>query len=60
MGGQFLGSGGVRTRRTHRAVYDRLYRLYRELHDSFGGLNRSADLSRVMKALIEIKYAQRS
>lgn len=44
----------------NRIVYDRLYALYRELYDSFGGLDRSADLSRVMKDLIEIKYAQRS
>ncbi len=44
----------------NRTVYDRLYALYRELHDSFGGLTRSADLSRVMKTLIEIKYAQRA
>jgi len=44
----------------NRTVYDRLYGLYRELHDSFGGLTRSADLSRVMKTLIEIKYAQRA
>ena len=29
-------------------------------HDSFGGLTKSADLSRVMKTLIEIKYAQRA
>jgi L-ribulokinase len=41
------------------AVYDRLYALYRNLHDSFGGLTRSADLSHVMKSLLEIKYAQR-
>ncbi len=41
-------------------VYDQLYALYRELHDAFGGLNRSADLSRLMKTLIEIKYAQRA
>jgi L-ribulokinase len=41
-------------------VYDKLYALYRELYDSFGGLNRSADLARVMKDLIEIKYAQRA
>jgi L-ribulokinase len=40
-------------------VYDQLYALYRELHDSFGGLNTSADLSQVMKALLDIKYAQR-
>jgi L-ribulokinase len=43
----------------HRAVYDQLYALYRELHDSFGGLTKSADLSQVMKSLLDIKYAQR-
>ena len=35
------------------------YALYRDLHDSFGGLNKSADMSKLMKRLIEIKYAQR-
>ncbi len=40
-----------------RKVYDRLYRLYRQTHDAFGGLNKSADLSRVMKDLLEIKEA---
>jgi L-ribulokinase len=44
----------------HRAVYDQLYALYRELHDSFGGLTKSADLSQVMKRLLDIKYAQRA
>jgi L-ribulokinase len=39
----------------HQKIYDRLYRLYRQLHDAFGGLNKSADLSRVMKELLEIK-----
>jgi len=43
-----------------RAVYDQLYALYRELHDSFGGLTKSADLSNVMKTLLDIKYAQRA
>jgi L-ribulokinase len=43
----------------NRKVYDQLYALYRELHDSFGGLTRSVDLSRVMKTLLEIKDAQR-
>jgi L-ribulokinase len=38
-----------------RAVYDRLYRLYRTIHDVFGGVTKSADLSRVMKELLEIK-----
>ncbi len=36
-------------------TYDRLYSLYRQLHDSFGGLNRSADHSRVMKDLLALK-----
>ena len=45
---------------TNRAVYDELYALYRELHDSFGGLTKSADLSHVMKSLLDIKYAQRA
>ncbi len=44
----------------NRLVYDQLYGLYRDLHDSFGGLNRSADLSQAMKRLLEIKYAQRA
>ena len=44
----------------NRAVYDQLYALYRELHDAFGGLTKSADLSRVMKRLLDIKYAQRA
>ncbi len=43
----------------HRVVYDQLYALYRALHDSFGGLSKSADLSQVMKTLLDIKYAQR-
>ena len=44
----------------NRTVYDQLYALYRELHDSFGGLTKSADLSHVMKSLLDIKYAQRA
>jgi L-ribulokinase len=44
----------------NRSVYDRLYALYRDLHDSFGGLTKAADLSRVMKDLIDIKYAARA
>jgi L-ribulokinase len=39
----------------NRKIYDDLYRLYRQLHDAFGGLDKSADLSAVMKALLEIK-----
>jgi len=43
-----------------RRVYDRLYAVYRQVHDAFGGVNRSADLSQVMKDLLAIKEAQRS
>jgi len=43
----------------NRDVYDQLYALYRDLHDAFGGLTKSADLSGVMKKLLDIKYAQR-
>ncbi len=40
------------------AVYDKLYRLYRQMHDSFGGLSDCADLTGLMKDLIAIKEAQ--
>jgi L-ribulokinase len=40
------------------AIYNRLYRLYRQLHDSFGGLNKNADLSELMKELIRIREEQ--
>ncbi len=43
----------------NRKIYDRLYRVYREVHDAFGGLNRSSDLSGVMKELLAMKAAQR-
>ncbi len=39
-------------------IYDRLYRVYREVHDAFGGLNRASDLSGIMKELLTIKAAQ--
>ncbi|KQS77075.1 ribulokinase [Rhizobium sp. Leaf384] len=44
----------------NQAVYNDLYTLYRDLHDSFGGLNKQADLSGLMKSLIDIKYAANS
>jgi L-ribulokinase len=40
-----------------RRTYDQLYRLYRDLHDAFGGVNHSADLSRTMKDLLTIKQS---
>ncbi|MBL9214429.1 MAG: ribulokinase [Opitutaceae bacterium] len=44
-----------RPRAAARKTYDQLYALYRQLHDSLGGRNRSADLSRVMKDLLALK-----
>ena len=38
-----------------RKTYDRLFALYQNLHDAFGGVNRKADLSGVMKELLAIK-----
>ncbi|MFT3783211.1 MAG: ribulokinase [Nibricoccus sp.] len=43
---------------TNQKVYNKLYRLYRQVHDAFGGLNKNADLSRVMKDLLAVKEAQ--
>ena len=37
-----------------RKTYDELFALYRALHDAFGGVNRKADLSGVMKELLAI------
>jgi L-ribulokinase len=39
-------------------VYDNLYAIYKQLHDAFGGVNKNADLSQVMKELIRIKREQ--
>ncbi len=39
-------------------VYDRLYAIYKKLHDAFGGVNRNADLSELMKELIALKQEQ--
>jgi L-ribulokinase len=44
-----------RPRPAAQKVYGRLYALYRSLHDSFGGVNRAADLSQVMKELLRMK-----
>ena len=39
-----------------RAVYDQLYGIYRELHDTFGAVpGARADLGTVMKRLLAIK-----
>ncbi len=49
-----------RPKAASRKSYDKLYALYRQVHDAFGGLDRSADLSRVMKDLLDIKEATRA
>ena len=41
----------------NRKVYDQLYALYRTTHDAFGGVNKSSDLSLVMKDLLGLKAA---
>jgi L-ribulokinase len=40
------------------AVYDRLYALYRRLHDGFGGVTPSASFGTLMKELITIREEQ--
>ncbi len=40
-------------------TYDQLYALYRQLHDAFGNINKSADLTRVMKDLLDLKDSAR-
>ncbi|MFN6044002.1 MAG: FGGY-family carbohydrate kinase, partial [Verrucomicrobiota bacterium] len=42
-----------------RKTYNRLFALYQKLHDSFGGVNRKADLSGVMKELLALKSQSR-
>ena len=44
----------------NQAVYERLYTLYRELHDAFGTAEWAGRLDHVMKDVIEIREAQRS
>ena len=39
----------------HRAVYDRLYALYRRVHDAFGVPNGGGDLYPVMKELLDVR-----
>ncbi|MDP0491028.1 MAG: ribulokinase [Verrucomicrobiota bacterium JB023] len=42
----------------NQTIYEQLYALYRDLHDSFGGLRKSVNLGHVMKDLLAIKAAQ--
>jgi L-ribulokinase len=36
-------------------VYDEIYRLYRQLHDGFGGVNGAADYGLIMKDLLRVR-----
>ncbi len=36
-------------------IYNELYTIYRQLHDSFGNVSRAADLGAVMKRLLAIR-----
>ncbi len=40
------------------AVYNKLFALYRQLHDAFGGVDHCADLGNVMKDLLKIQKQQ--
>jgi L-ribulokinase len=42
------------------AVYAKLYRVYKTLHDAFGTTTFSGSLSTVMKDLIDIRVAART
>lgn len=48
-----------RPRPASRRVYNELYRIYRRLHDAFGGVDRRADLGGVMKDLLALKERSR-
>ena len=50
-----LGRASYRPDPRRRKTYNRLYAQYRTLHDGFGGVRRRADLSRVMKELLDIR-----
>lgn len=48
-----------RPKPANRRSYDKLYRLYRRLHDAFGGVETKADLGPVMKELLALKEKAR-
>jgi L-ribulokinase len=53
--------GGYTPDRAASATYDRLYAIYRRLHDAFGvaGAASASGLDRVMKDLIDVRAAAR-
>ena len=49
-----------RPKPANRRAYDKLYRLYRQLHDAFGGVEPKSDLGSVMKELLALKDKART
>jgi L-ribulokinase len=43
----------------HAAAYNRLYKVYRQLHDAFGGVTKESSLGDAMKTLIAIRSEAR-
>jgi L-ribulokinase len=43
------------TNAAHGEIYERLYRLYGQLHDPFGGVHDSTALGNIIKDLLERK-----
>lgn len=54
-----LQSKVYRPRREAHATYEKLFSLYRSLHDAFGNLSSNIHLGLVMKQLLEIKQQQK-
>ena len=52
-----LGKRVYRPNNRRRRAYNRLYGEYSMLHDAFGGVQKSSDLSKVMKALLDFRTA---
>ena len=50
-----LGKAAYAPDPARHAVYDELYLIYLTLHDAFGGVTKTADLSGVMKQLIALR-----
>jgi L-ribulokinase len=44
----------------NQAVYEKLYALYRDLHDAFGGVTQAANLGHIMKDLLALKASSNS
>jgi L-ribulokinase len=50
-----LAPGATKPRPAARKIYNRLYALYRDVHDAFGGVNDASRMAHVMKDLLAIQ-----